>query len=222
MKAQTTVLIFLLFASVLLMPHHSLAVAEDNDAITAEERASLRAIEESYAAEETESSYRISGEAAQNPIIANPICNIEATVTSIETNADNPAYYNTKIDIKNMTVSQAVTESACGGVYRKQIEKTGQIMPASEYQKEAIKAGDDIRAQVEFKDDGTMKGYFLSNVTVTSPAPEPAAPQETEQKNNSMQEKKDSTNTLIGAFSLLTLVILVGMIYAARDKSKKL
>jgi hypothetical protein len=205
----------------MLMPHCSLAIGLDTDRQTEEEQASLRAIEEARAAEATEAPYQTTGEAVNNPTITNPVCNMEATVTSIGVSAANPDYYDVKVEIKNMTVSQATTESACGGVYQRQIEKTGQIMRASDYQNEPVEVGDDINAQVQLMDEGDIQGYFLSNTTVTSSAAPAAAAQGTAEDNNSIEEKADSTKILIGAFSLVTLLILVGMIYASRDKSKK-
>lgn len=220
MKARTTTLLFLSFVSVMLMPHCSLAVAEDNDTMTEEDKTALRAMEKAYAAEETEDS-QVKPTDSQASEIRNPVCNMEATVTSVGANTENPAYYDVKVEIKNMTVSQATTGSACGGIYQRQIEKTGQIMKASDYQNEPLDAGDDINAQVQFVTEGGMQGYLLSNIVVTSSATPAAGAQDAAEKDDSGEKKADSTKALVGAFSLVTLLILVGMIYLSRDKSRK-
>lgn len=221
MKVRMTASFFFFLLPALLLPHCSLAVAEDNDAITDKDKAALQAIEKAYAAEESGDDSQTVPSAAAVSDIKNPVCNMEATVTSVGINQENPAYYDLKVEIRNLTVSQATAATACGGIYKKQIENTGQLMRTSDYEKEPVNVGDDIKAQVQFNRDGSLQGYFLSNIAVTSPIASAAAVTKTDQPADSRGAEEGSTKNIIAAFSLLTLVILVGMIYASRDKSKK-
>ncbi len=221
MKKQTTVLFSLSLISAMLMPHCSLAFGLDRDAQAEQEKAALQALQSAHAAEEDAADFKATETAPRESGMKNPVCNMEATVTSVEANAANPAYYVVKTEIKNITVSQATSESACDGAYQRQLEKAGQIMKASDYQSEPVKAGDDINARVQFAAEEGMQGYFLSNVAVTSSAAPAAEANDEPGKSGSMEKKEDSTKTLIGAFGLVTLLMVAGIIYASRDKSKK-
>ena len=160
--------------------------------------------------------------------VPGPICILDATVRTVRKNSANPDYYDVSFKINGINAAEVNATSPCDESYATQIEKSGQIIKASDYLKQAIQEGDNIKTEVEFANDGILTGYFLSNILVTNQSDKIQSQTSQEEaavaaaNNQSANNKNDSFRKLIGAFSLLTILILAGMIYSTRDKTKKI
>lgn len=189
MKSQKTFLLFPLLALSLLSPQYSHAIALDQSAT-----------------DET-----VTKEVTEAVPIQSPVCNLEAAVLTAEKNPDNPDYYDVNVDVKNINISEASEATACNADYGEQIRKSGLILKTSDYLKQAVKKGDVIRAKVRFGSDGTLTGYFPSSIEVTG--------QVSDKGQTATAAKNDSTRRVIEAVSLLTILVLAGMIYSSRKRT---
>ena len=210
MKSQKAFLSFSLFALALLSPQFSQALApsQENATISTDETATNQ---------ETDVSS-----------VPGPICILDATVRTVQKNSLNPDYYDVNLKINGISAAEANATSLCDESYAAQIEKSGQVIETSDYLKQAMQEGDSIKAEVESANDGTLTGYFLSNILIANQSDKIQSQTGQEESavaaanNQPANNKNDSFQKLIGAFSLLTILILAGMIYSARDKTKKI
>lgn len=200
MELKKTDLLFLALALVLLAPQnsHAIALSKDSAATPSAEAA------------------------AETPPSEGPACNLEATVRSIQQNAEKPEYYDVSVEINGINATEPDTVSVCSQNYANQIEKTGQILKASLYQEKAIREGDGIKAQVQFEGDGTMSGYFLKDIQIIRQS-DIQVPNQTETEDYTADDgvlikENDSTKMLFASLTILTLFALSAMIYSTREK----
>ncbi|MFA7169550.1 MAG: hypothetical protein WC178_01720 [Candidatus Paceibacterota bacterium] len=106
-------------------------------------------------------------EVAETPPSQSPICDIKATVSAVQ-KSEISNYYNITLEINDISTYKAEIASACNNNYASQIQKSGQILSASEYELNPIQEGDAIKAMVVFDSDMSVAGYFLHDVQITS------------------------------------------------------
>ena len=188
MKLQKTFLLFPLLALCLLLPQYSYAVALNQSADGA-----------------------ITKEVTEAPPTESPVCNLEANILAIEKNPANGDYYDVSIEVNSVNISRASEPSACDANYGEQIRKSGLTLKTSEYLKQVVQKGDIIRAKVRFTGDGTLTGYFLSDIQITG--------QVDDKGQTATAAKAASTEKVIGAVSILTIMVLAGMIYSSRKRT---
>lgn len=153
----------------------------------------------------------VTKEVTEAPPIQSPVCNLEATVLTAEKNPDNPDYYDIGVDVNSINISEASEATACSADYGEQLRKSGLILKTSDYLRQAVKKGDVIRAKVRFGSDGILTGYFPSSIEITG--------QVSDNGQTATATKNDSTRRVIESVSLLTILVLAGMIYSSRKRT---
>lgn len=189
MKPQKPFLLFPLLAFSLLSPQYSHAIALDQSAMSG----------------------TVTKEVTEAAPIQSPICNLEANVLTAEKNPDNPDYYDIGVDVNSINISEASEATACSADYGEQLRKSGLILKTSDYLRQAVKKGDVIRAKVRFGSDGILTGYFPSSIEITG--------QVSDNGQTATAAKNDSTRRVIESVSLLTILVLAGMIYSSRKRT---
>ncbi|MDD3006653.1 MAG: hypothetical protein PHX30_03680 [Candidatus Pacebacteria bacterium] len=172
---------------------------------------------------------QVSAEVTEAPPTESPICDITATVRSIQKNI-NPNYYDIRIEITDINAVNDDDTSTCNKNYAAQIDRAGQILDIDDYPEQGMEENDNIETKVQFTSDGELSGYFLTEIQLIDRNDdeilnESESESQDQTENIPITETSDYKNdyfmSFIKAFSLLTIVILAFMVYASRDKLKK-
>lgn len=155
-------------------------------------------------------------ETPEAPPVTSPICDVEAVVldAAVSPQAD---YYDIALQIQSISAYKSETSSACSASYGTQMEKSGLILSAAEYQTVPLTKGDTIKAMATFDGNGAVTGYFLHDVQVTGKT---ATTGSGAGNQVAAPETSDCDETPLIAFSIVSIMALAAMAYNSHRAKK--